>query len=116
MAVMSAPPEIREGTGVYKLEEHGFSKVRESRNEFNCIVERRGRHLSPMCYDAAGSSSTLEATLMRGDLLMKAIDLVEIEKQIDEAYRNEHLHAPRRSGIVYMLSTEEDWHCLHPFD
>ncbi len=87
MAVISAPPEIRDSTGVYVLKEHGFIKVRDSRNGFNCIVERRARHLSPMCYDAVGSTSTLQATLMRGDLLMKGTDPVEIEKRIDEAYR-----------------------------
>ena len=110
MAVDSAPSELRDGTGVYVLEQHGFSKLRESRNGFNCIVERRARHLSPMCYDAVGSTSTLQATLMRGDLLMKGVDPVEIEKRIDEAYGNGLLHAPQKTGIVYMLSTEEDWH------
>jgi hypothetical protein len=110
MAVISGPPEIRDSSGVYVLGEHGFIKVRDSRNGFNCIVERRARHLSPMCYDAEGSTSTLQATLMRGDLLMKGTDPVEIEKRIDEAYRDGHLHAPLKTGIVYMLSTEEDWH------
>ncbi len=47
MAVISAPPEIRDGTGVYVLEEHGFIRVRDSRNGFSCIVERRARHLFP---------------------------------------------------------------------
>ena len=110
MAVISAPPEIRDSSGVYVLEEHGFIKVRDSRNGFNCIVERRAKHLSPMCYDAVGSTSTLQATLMRGDLLMKGTDPVEIETRIDEAYRDGHLHAPQKAGIVYMLSTEENWH------
>ena len=110
MAVVSAPPEIREGAGVYVLEEHGFIKVRDSQNGFNCIVERRARHLSAMCYDAEGSTSTLQATLMRGGLLMKGTDPFEIEKKIDEAYRDGHLHAPQKTGIVYMLSTDENWH------
>ncbi len=110
MAVISAPPEIRDGAGVYVLEVHGFVKVRDSRNGFNCIVERRAKHLSAMCYDAEGSNSTLQATLMRGDLLMKGTDPVEIEKRIDEAYRDGHLHAPQKTGIAYMLSTDETWH------
>ena len=110
MAVISSPPEIRDSSGVYVLEEHGFIKVRDSRNGFNCIVERRAGHLSPMCYDAVGSTSTLQATLMRGNLLMRGIDPVEIEKRIDEAYRERNLHAPQKAGIVYMLSTDENWH------
>lgn len=110
LAINSAPPEIRDSTGVFVLEEHGFVKVRDSRNGFNCIVERRARHLSPMCYDSEGSNSTLQATLLRGELLMRGTDPVEIEKRIDEAYRDGRLHAPQKTGIVYMLSTEGDWH------
>jgi hypothetical protein len=110
LAIASAPPEIRDSAGVFVLEEQGFIKVRESQNGFNCIVERRARHLSPMCYDAVGSASTLQATRMRGDLLMKGTDPVEIEKSIDEAYKDGRLHAPQKTGIVYMLSTEENWH------
>jgi len=110
LAIASGPPEIRESAGVFVLGEHGFVKVRDSRNGFNCIVERRARHLSPMCYDGVGSTNTLQATLMRGDLLMKGTDPVEIEKRIDEAYGDGHLHAPQKTGVVYMLSTEGDWH------
>jgi hypothetical protein len=110
LAIVSAPPEIRDTTGVFVLEEHGFVRVRDSQNGFNCIVERRAKHLSPMCYDAEGSISTLQATLMRGDLLMKGSDPVEIEKRIDEAYQDGRLHAPQKTGIVYMLSTDENWH------
>jgi hypothetical protein len=92
------------------LEEHGFVKVRESQNGFNCIIERRANHISPMCYDAEGSSSTLQATLKRGELLMQGVDPSEIEKRIDEDYRTGRFHAPQKTGIVYMLATDEVWH------
>jgi hypothetical protein len=109
-ALSSAPPEVRTPAGVYVLEEHGFVKVRESQNGFNCIIERRAKHLSPMCYDAEGSSSTLQATLKRGELLMQGVDPSDIEKRIDEDYRTGRLHAPQKTGIVYMLATDEIWH------
>jgi hypothetical protein len=109
-ALGSAPPEVRARAGVYVLEERGFVKVRESQNGFNCIIERRGKHLSPMCYDAEGSRSTLQATLKRGELLMQGMDPSEIEKRIDEDYRTGRVHAPKRVGIVYMLATDEVWH------
>jgi hypothetical protein len=108
-ALSSAPPEVRTSAGVYVLEEHGFVKVRESQNGFNCIVERRAKHISPMCYDAEGSSSTLQATLKRGELLMHGVDPGEIENGIDEDYRTGRLHAPQKTGIVYMLATDEVW-------
>jgi hypothetical protein len=109
-ALSSAPPELRGSAGVYVLDPHGFVKVRESRNGFNCLIERRGTHLSPMCYDAEGSRSTLEATLKRGELLMQGLDPSEIEKRIEDDYRAGRLHAPKRVGIVYMLATDEVWH------
>jgi len=109
-ALSSAPPEVRARAGVYVLEERGFVKVRESQNGFSCIIERRATHLSPMCYDAEGSRSTLQATLKRGELLMQGFHPNEIEKTIDEEYRSGRLHAPQRTGIVYMLATDEVWH------
>ena len=86
-----------------------WSKIRESQNGFHCIVERRAKHLSPMCYDAEGSSSTFQATLQRGELLMQGVDPGEIENRIDEDYRTGRLHAPQKTGIVYMLATDEVW-------
>ena len=109
-ALRSAPPELRGSAGVYVLDQHGFVKVRESRNGFNCLIERRGNHLSPMCYDAEGSRTTLQATLQRGELLMQGLDPSEIEKRIDDDYRTGRLQAPTRVGIVYMLATDEVWH------
>jgi hypothetical protein len=109
-ALSSAPPEVRTLAGVYVLEEHGFVRVRESQNGFNCIIERRANHISPMCYDAEGSSSTLLATLKRGELLAEGVDPSEIEKRIDEDYRTGRLHGPQKTGIVYVLATDEVWH------
>src|ERR1700741_4008667 len=83
-ALSAAPPEVRPHAGVYILEQHGFVKVRESQNGFNCIIERRANHTAPMCYDAEGSNSTLQATLKRGELLMQGVGPSEIEKRIDK--------------------------------
>ena len=49
-------------------------------------------------------------TVKRGELLMQGFDPNEIEKRIDEEYRTGGLHAPQRTGIVYMLATDEVWH------
>ena len=109
-ALSAAPPEVRPHAGVYVLEQNGFVKVRESQNGFNCIIERRANHTAPMCYDAEGSNSTLQATLKRGELLMQGVDPSEIEKRIDKDYKTGRLHAPQKTGIVYMLATDEVWH------
>jgi len=76
-------------------------KVRESQNGFNCIIERRANHISPMCYDAEGSRSTLQATLKRGELLMQGFDPNEIERGSTKS-------------IEPAASTRpENRHCLH---
>ena len=53
-------------------------------------------------------------TVLRLDTLVlhtsRGPDPVDIEKRIDKAYRDGRLHAPQKTGIVYMLSTEGDWH------
>jgi len=108
MAVNAAPEDLRAGAGVYVLQRSGFAKVRDSRNGFTCVVERRSGHLAPKCYDAEGSASTLQASLKRGELLMQGMAPGEIEKRIDEEYRDGRLHAPTKAGIVYMLSTDDN--------
>ena len=59
MALSSAPEDLRSAAGVYVLQKNGFVKVRDSRNGFSCVVERRSGHLAPKCYDAEGSTGTL---------------------------------------------------------
>lgn len=41
---------------------------------------------------------------------MQGVDPSEIEKRIDENYRTGRFHAPQKTGIVYMLATDEVWH------
>jgi hypothetical protein len=109
MALSSAPEGLRSAAGVYVLQKNGFVKVRDSRNGFNCVVERRSGHLAPKCYDAEGSTSTLHASLKRGELLTQGLDPAEVEKRIDEEYSAGRLHAPRKAGIVYMLATDDNF-------
>ncbi len=109
MALSAAPEDLRAAAGVYVLQRSGFVKVRESRNGFNCVVERRSGHLAPKCYDAEGSASTLHASLKRGELLTRGLDPVEVEKRIDEEYRAGRLRAPTKAGIVYMLATDDNY-------
>jgi hypothetical protein len=109
MALSSAPEDLKSAAGVYVLRKNGFVKVRDSRNGFNCVVERRSRHIAPKCYDAEGSTSTLQASLKRGEFLTSGPDPAEVEKRIDEEYRAHRLHAPKKAGIVYMLATDDNF-------
>ncbi|MBI2679578.1 MAG: hypothetical protein HYX25_01060 [Candidatus Solibacter usitatus] len=109
LVLSSAPEDLREAAGAYVLQKNGFVKVRDSRNGFNCVVERRAGHLAPKCYDAEGSTSTLQASLKRGEFLTRGLSPAEVEKRIDEEYRAGRLHAPSKAGIVYMLATDDNY-------
>ena len=111
LALSAAPIELRAEAGVYVLEQKGFVKVRESRNGFNCLVERGFSKqgtlvIAPVCYDAEGSQTNMQAGLRTGELLMQGITSQEIDKMIDDDYRTGKLQAPRKAGIAYMLSSE----------
>lgn len=103
-ALSAAPARLREGAGVLILGRSGFVRARPSRNGFNCLVER-GRHsIAPVCYDAVGSRSTLQASLEEAHLASMGVSDAKIQILIDRDYRNGRLHAPDKPGVAYMLS------------
>ena len=105
MALSGAPEHLKAQAGVYRLAADGYVQVRPSANGFNCLVSREpSAGLGPICYDSEGSDTTLKADLLRGKLLRQGLAEDDIEKRIDAEYRAGRLLAPRRAGIVYMLS------------
>ncbi len=111
MALSAAPKHLRNDAGVYTLGQHGFVKVRDSKNGFHCLVERDGEGtLAPICYDAEGSQTLMVSAFKAAELAMSGKSLEEIEKQIDSDFKRGKLIAPRKPGIAYMLSTEFQEH------
>lgn len=106
MALSAAPPELRTDAGVYVLERSGFVLVRASRNGFNCLVERDIHVIAPVCYDAEGSRTTLQASLERARLRASGIDGRSVDRMIDAEYRAGRLKPPAKPGIAYMLSRD----------
>ncbi|WIG56610.1 MAG: hypothetical protein OJF61_002398 [Rhodanobacteraceae bacterium] len=106
MALSAAPPELRAGSGVYVLEPSGFVLIRTSRNGFNCLVERDIDATAPVCYDAEGSRTTLQASLERARLRATGMDGPTVERMIDAEYHAGRLHVPAKTGIAYMLSRD----------
>ncbi len=104
MALSAAPPELRAGAGVYVLEPSGFVLVRASRNGFNCLVERDIHVTAPVCYDAEGSRTTLQASLERARIRASGVDGPSLDRLIDAEYRAGRLRPPAKTGIAYMLS------------
>jgi len=106
LAMSAAPAQVSEQATVYVLTPRGYIKVREGTNGFSCLVERQFLEtLEPQCYDAEGSTSTLQARLYREELRASGVPEDKIESRIDEAYKAGRFLAPRKPGLVYMLST-----------
>src|SRR5216684_961816 len=69
LAMSAAPPQVSEHATVYVLTSRGYIKAREGTNGFSCLVERQFMGtLEPLCYDAEGSATTLQARLYREEL------------------------------------------------
>lgn len=105
LALSAAPEHLRAGAGVYALEEHGFVKVRDSKNGFTCIVNRdHPLNLKPTCYDAEGTATILPKVLRVGELMMQGKAMPDIAAEIREGFKSGKYISPRRPGVAYMLS------------
>jgi hypothetical protein len=106
MAMSAAPAEIARDATVWALTPTGYVQVRAGSNGFNCLVERQLLEtIEPSCYDAEGSATTLPTRLYREELRIAKIPEEELEKRIEEGYRAGRFVAPRKPGLVYMLSS-----------
>ena len=105
LAESAAPPEVSGKATVYVLERTGYVKVREGANGFSCFVDRQHPlNLEPTCFDAEGSTSTLPTRLFAEEQRAKGKSEQEITAAIAEGYKSGKFHAPRKPGIVYMMS------------
>jgi hypothetical protein len=104
-ALEGLPPHLREQAGVFVLRSKGYERVRESRNEFNCVLIREwGKSFESQCYDAEGTATILPIVLLSSQLLAKGTSEAEIDAAVAERYASGELRAPQRVGITYMLS------------
>jgi len=105
-ALEAAPEHLRPDAGVYVLTSMGYRRVRESRNGFNCLIERDlPGAFEPRCFDAEGSATLLPVIFYRAEQLARGATRSYIEREIAERYQKGEFIAPRRVGICYMLST-----------
>jgi hypothetical protein len=111
MALSAAPENLRTDAAVYALRPKGYVKMRDSKNGFHCLVEREGEGiLGPICYDTEGSQTLMLAAFETAELALSGKSKEEIDKQIDADFKSGKLIAPRKPGIVYMLSTQFQEH------
>lgn len=105
LAVSGGPEHLRKDAAVYVLEKDKYVKVREGTNGFSCVVLRdTPQSMEPICYDPEGSRTNMIVDFKRSELRRAGASEPEIEKQINEGYKTGTLSVPKRAGVVYMLS------------
>jgi len=105
LAESAGPPEVSSKATVYALDRTGYVKVRDGSNGFSCFVDRQAPvNLEPTCFDAEGSATTLLTRLFVEAQRAQGKNEDQIKADLDEGYRTGKFQAPRKPGIVYMLS------------
>ena len=107
LAESAAPPEISGQASVYLLERNGYVRVREGTNGFTCFVDRQTPlNQEPTCFDAEGSETTFVTRLFAEEMRAKGRSEEEIAAAIRDGYKTGKYQAPRKPGIVYMMSND----------
>ncbi len=106
LALSAAPPELGKNATVYVLEEKGYVKARDGNNGFACLVSHDApESVEPECYDAEGAETHLPRVLRVAELRAQGKTRAQIDAEVAEGFASGKFRAPRRPGIVYMLST-----------
>ncbi|MGC2195462.1 MAG: hypothetical protein WA628_12365 [Terriglobales bacterium] len=107
LAKSAAPSEISDHATVYVLDRTGYLKVQDGTNGFSCFVDRQTPlNLEPTCFDAEGSVTTLPTRLYAEEQRAKGKKEEDIKAGIEDGYKTGKFHAPKRPGIVYMMSEQ----------
>jgi hypothetical protein len=109
LALRAAPVHLRKEAGVYTFGKDGYVKAVLGSNGFNCMVNRDGLQrgdttVHPTCWDPEGSRTILPVMLRVGELLARKKPAAEIDRDIDEGFKQGRFHSPTRAGIAYMLA------------
>lgn len=106
LATSAAPPAISGHATVYILGKTGMVKVREGTNGFTCLVERETPEtLEPECFDLETSGTLLKPALRIEELRAQGKREQGIKDEIEAGYRSGKYRAPRKAGIIYMMSS-----------
>lgn len=112
LALTAAAPEVTSKASIYVLDAKGYTRTRSGTNGFSCIIEREfPETVEPVCYDAEGSATLLHARIYREELRLKGLSEDAVGREVAAGFKSGRFHAPRKPGMVYMLSREGwAWH------
>jgi hypothetical protein len=101
----SAGPPVGADAGIYVLGPNGYTRVRDSRNGFTCLVSRqRPDTLEPECFDGEGTVAVVPVRLFVEEQRALGTSETRIEALVEQGYKKGRFKAPRKAGLVYMLS------------
>jgi len=107
LALSAAPGHLRDAAGVWVMETDGYVEARPSANGFTCIVNRDApKAIKPTCYDAEGTATILPKVVQVGKMLLEGKTYAEIDRIVEEGFRDGTFVSPKRPGVAYMLSSK----------
>ena len=105
LAESAAPSAISADAAVFVIGPSGYRKVRDSRNGFTCLISRQYRNtLEPECFDAEGTATVLPTRIFVESRRAEGTTDEAIVRELEDGYSSGRFVAPRKPGIVYMLS------------
>jgi hypothetical protein len=105
LAESAAPPAVASGSTIYVLGPNGYELARAGMNGFTCLVNRQlVNTMEPECYDVEGTATTLKTRFFVEEQRSKGINEQQIASAVELGYKEHRFIAPRRPGIVYMMS------------
>jgi hypothetical protein len=105
LAETAAPPQISSKATIYVLRAHGYEMARKGTNAFTCFVDRtRLDSLEPECMDAEGFATTFQTRLFAEQQRAAGVGEKQINAALKAGYESGRFKAPRRPGLIYMLS------------
>jgi hypothetical protein len=107
LALSACPASVAGRAAVYVLESSGYVKVRDSQNGFTAIVQHSmPTSQEPQCMDAEGARTLLPRYLKVAALRAEGKSPEEIQRFMADAFAKGVFQPPSRTGVDYMLSTE----------
>ena len=107
LALSACPPFVVSKAAVYVLEKSGYVKVRDSENGFSALVQHSlPTAQEPRCMDAEGTRTHLPRILKVAELRAQGKSREVIQRFVADAFAKGVFQPPTRSGVDYMLSTQ----------
>ena len=105
MAEAAAPPEVSRDATILVLGKKGYEQARAGKNGFTCLVSREFQDtVEPECHDAESAATTLKVRIFTEEQRAAGVSEEKIAAQIEAGYKSGRFRAPRKPGIIYMLS------------